>query len=277
MPPVRHPQGKYWLLTVAHHLFVPSLPRGVCYAKGQLEVGGETGFLHWQLLLVFENKVRLGRVTSLFAGAIHAELSKSEAANEYVWKEETRVSGTQFELGTLPFRRNSKTDWDAIWVAAKSGNIEAIPAGVRVSSYSAIKKIEKDYLKPEAVVRSVQVYVGKTGTGKSRRAWDEAGFDAYPKDPNTKFWDGYRGQSHVVMDEFRGKIDISNLLRWTDRYPVSVETKGSGTVFKATKFWITSNVHPLEWYPDLDQQTKDALMRRLNVEIMDVPYYDDIE
>ena len=73
--------------------------------------------------------------------------------------------------------------------------------------------------------RVVRVYVGPTGVGKSRRAWDEAGFDAYPKDPNTKFWDGYQGQPHVVMDEFRGKIDISNILRWTDQYPVSVETK----------------------------------------------------
>jgi len=33
---------------------------------------------------------------------------------------------------------------------------------------------------------------GRTGTGKSRRAWDLAGFGSYPKDPCTKFWDGYQ-------------------------------------------------------------------------------------
>jgi len=35
--------------------------------------------------------------------------------------------------------------------------------------------------------------------------------------------DGYRGQEHVVFDEFRGGIDISHVLRWFDRYPVIVE------------------------------------------------------
>lgn len=44
-----------------------------------------------------------------------------------------------------------------------------------------------------AVERVVQVYWGTTGTGKSHRAWAEAGITAYPKDPLSKFWDGYRG------------------------------------------------------------------------------------
>lgn len=109
------------------------------------------------------------------------------------------------------------------------------------------------------------MFWGATGVGKSRRAWAEATFDAYPKDPRTKFWDGYRGQEHVVIDEFRGGIDVSHLLRWLDRYPVNVEIKGSSTTLCAKKFWITSNLPPEQWYPDLDEATKLALLRRLNV------------
>lgn len=106
------------------------------------------------------------------------------------------------------------------------------------------------------------MFWGATGTGKSRRAWDEAGLSAYPKDPRTKFWDGYRGQENVVIDEFRGAIDISHMLRWLDRYPVIVEVKGSATVLSAKKIWITSNISPDDWYPDLDAETKAALRRR---------------
>jgi len=90
--------------------------------------------------------------------------------------------------------------------------------------------------------------------------------DAYPKDPRTKFWDGYRDHSSVVIDEFRGAIDIAHLLRWLDRYPVIVEVKGSSVVLKATDIWITSNIHPREWYPGLDPETFEALMRRLEIE-----------
>lgn len=72
-------------------------------------------------------------------------------------------------------------------------------------------------------------------------------------------------QEHVVLDEFRGAIDISHLLRWFDRYPVIVEVKGSAVVLKAKKIWITSNISPDDWYPDLDAETKAALRRRLTI------------
>lgn len=101
--------------------------------------------------------------------------------------------------------------------------------------------------------------------GKSRLAWEEAGMDAYPKDPRTKFWCGYRDHEHVVIDEFRGGIDIAHMLRWLDRYPVIVEVKGGAQVLKAKKVWITSNLEPKFWYPDADAATVDALMRRLNI------------
>lgn len=120
-------------------------------------------------------------------------------------------------------------------------------------------------MQPIGIERQCFVYWGRTGTGKSRLAWERAGTDAYPKDPRTKFWDGYQGQLHVVVDEFRGGIDISHLLRWLDRYPVIVEIKGSSVVLKATSVWITSNVNPEDWYPLLDNETKQALLRRLTI------------
>lgn len=61
-------------------------------------------------------------------------------------------------------------------------------------------------------------------------------------------------------------IDISHILRWLDRYPVRVEIKGGSKPLMATKFWITSNLPPSRWWPELDQETLDAFMRRVTVE-----------
>jgi len=97
--------------------------------------------------------------------------------------------------------------------------------------------------------------------------------DSYPKVPSTKFWDGYQGQRVVIIDEFRGDIGISNLLRWFDRYPVLVEIKGSSTVLCAEEIYITSNLTPRDWYRDLDEATVDALLRRLNVIWVPLPLY----
>jgi len=256
-------QGRYYLLTIPHHDFLPYLPKGVAYLRGQLERGGETGYLHWQLLVAFHKKVRLAGVKNVFGASCHCELSRSDAANDYVWKEDTRVDGTQFELGKLAFKRNCPKDWDELWNCAKSGRIDDIPADVRLTHYRTIKQIEKDHLQPIAVERTIYVFWGAAGTGKSRRAWQEAGLDAYPKDPCTKFWDAYQGQENVVIDEFRGEINISHILRWFDRYPVNVECKFGATTLRAKKIWLTSNVDPREWYPTVNQDTKDALMRRL--------------
>jgi len=173
--------------------------------------------------------------------------------------------GTRFELGKLPFKRNSSRDWEAIWNLAREGSLEQIDKSVLVPHYNAIKRIRQDYLKPCAMEREVFVYWGETGLGKSKLAWENAGIDAYPKDPRTKFWDGYQDHKAVVIDEFRGAIDISHLLRWFDRYPVIVEVKGSSTVLRAEKVFITSNIPVEEWYPLIDKSTLDALRRRIKV------------
>jgi len=124
-------QGRYFLLTIPYHEFTPWLPPTVQYIKGQLEQGSTTGFVHWQVLVAFKTKVRLAGVKNVFGEGIHCELSRSSAANDYVWKEDTRIEGTQFELGKLAFKRNSTNDWESLWSCAIEGRLGDIPADVR--------------------------------------------------------------------------------------------------------------------------------------------------
>jgi len=222
------------------------------------------GFLHWQVIVKFRRKLRLGGVRTIF-GPVHAEPTRSPAALEYVWKDKTAISGTRFELGKRPVNRCKSTDWDAIREQARVGTLSPIPSDIFIRCYNQLRRIQSDYSRPVGVIKEVRCYWGITSSGKSHRAWAEAGTDAYSKDPRTKFWDGYRGEANVVIDEYRGSIDISHMLRWLDKYPVRLEVKGSSTVLNASNIWLTSNLHPRDWYPELDPDTTAALLRRMTI------------
>jgi len=255
----------FWILTIPHEHYTPYLPAELCYVRGQLERSNTTQFLHWQLVARTKDKVRLSAIKKLFGNAAHAEPTKSKAANDYVWKDDTAVPSTRFELGQLPLKRNEPKDWDVILDHAKHQRLDLIPSDVLIRCWGNITKIGAHFAEPRAMERTVHVFIGPTGTGKSRRAWDEAGLDAYPKAPLSKWWDGYRGQEHVVIDEFSGVVAITQILRWFDRYPVLVEIKGSAIPLVATTIWITSNLEPEEWYPQIPQCQMDALKRRLTI------------
>jgi len=124
-------QGRYWILTVPHADFVPYLPVGVSWIKGQLELGAG-GFLHWQFCCAFPNKLRLRGVKLIFGDTAHCEVTRSAAAEDYVEKDETAVDGTRFELGARAVKRASSTDWDNIRELAKKGRLDDIPADIYI-------------------------------------------------------------------------------------------------------------------------------------------------
>ena len=264
VPVANRRQGTYWLGTLPDATWVPALIEGVCYVRGQLEQG-EGGLEHYQVFFITHRKVSLAQVRGMWTPFIgHWELTRSKAAEDYVWKDLSRI-GEPFEFGERPFKRNSSTDWEQVKRLAQSGQLEEIPGDVYVRYYPNLCRIRTDALQPVAMDRMCTVFWGPTGTGKSHRAWRLAGHDAFSKDPRTKFWCGYQRQVNVVIDEFRGSVDISHLLRWIDKYPVRVEVKGSSVPLMATSFFVTSNLHPSAWYPELDRETYLALERRLTI------------
>lgn len=255
-------QGIFWILTIPHYQFTPYLPPGVAYSKGQLE-RGESGYLHWQLIIHLERKQSLTGVRKLY-GDVHAELTNSKSAEDYVHKDETCVDvSTRFELGRRKLRRNDKRDWDLIRQLAHQGDFSKVDSDVYIRYYFALQRIARDNLRPVEMVRRAFVFWGDTGTGKTRKCWDLAK-NAYPKDPCTKWWDGYTDQKTVIVDEFTGSINISHILRWTDRYPALVEKKGSTECFNADRILFTSNLHPREWYPMATAEQKRAIERRFS-------------
>lgn len=261
-------RGRFWILTIPENDWsVPeALPDNVVFLLGQLEQG-ESGYKHWQFIAYFNQTVRLAQVKRVFCNTCHAEPTRGPAAEAYVTKDDTAVEGTRFELGSRPMKRNSKKDWDKVLESTKRGRFEEIPADVMLRYYSNIKRIRVDNIKNvDRPAVTTQVFWGPTGTGKTRRAREEAGSEAYWKIACTKWWDGYNGQTNVIIDEFAGEINITHMLRWLDRYPCLIEVKGSAVPLEAVNFWITSNIEPKKWYEGKATEAQiNALMRRLNV------------
>lgn len=267
-------QGVYWIGTIsAEQNWTPTLIEDVVFLKGQLEMG-DGGFKHHQIFFITKGKKSIKQLNNMFKPIIgHWELTRSKAAEDYVWKEESRI-GEQFEFGEKPFNRSNKTDWAIVKQLAQQGKLNDIEPDIYVRYYSGLKNIAKDHMTPEAMERTCHVFWGPTKCGKSTAAWTEALSygEVYIKNPNTKWWDGYKGQENVIIDEFRGRIDISYLLTWLDKWPVTVEAKHGAFPLMAKRFWIMSNLQPIDWYPDVDIETKCALQRRIIIKEMNIQF-----
>ena len=109
---------------------------------------------------------------------------------------------------------------------------------------------------------------GPTGTGKTKRIYDyleTIGEKPYVWDnAMPTWWEGYSGERHVIMDEFRGCLPMKYLLRLTDRYPMRVQYKGGSCQFMADYMYFTSSKQPSEWYDDAFNDRVQQLLRRFD-------------
>lgn len=131
MPLPTSPQY-FWIATIPSSTgWTPptTLPSEFAMIKGQQEKGHQTEYLHWQLVFKLRKKQRLSGVKSLFPPETHLEPTRSAAALDYVWKEDTRVPGTQFLLGKTPAKG---TDWTAARELAVAGQFDQIDDSVLI-------------------------------------------------------------------------------------------------------------------------------------------------
>lgn len=101
----------------------------------------------------------------------------------------------------------------------------------------------------------VHVRYGPPDSGKTRFVYDLHGREVFAPliEHREKVWfDGYRGQSVILLDEFEGQIGYRQFLRIIDRYPIAMQVKGGHVWRLASRIYITSNRHPKDWYPGED-------------------------
>lgn len=134
-------QARYWILTIPNYAYLPYLPPACVWIRGQLERGNDRAYLHWQLCVLFAQKIRLRAVKNVFGDLCHAEPTRSERAVDYVWKDDTAVEGTRFELGSRPVNRNNEKDWDRMLAIVFAKRTRAKPEVGRGRSPSDLPQL----------------------------------------------------------------------------------------------------------------------------------------
>lgn len=228
---------------------------------------GESGTPHLQGYIEFQSSKALNVLYKLNP-RIHWETRKGTAkqASDYCMKEgkfeefgEITSQGQRNDLEeAMELIRNGASELD-LYHATPS---VAFRYGRGMEKYRLLveKEKAKGYRK-----KNVSVYWGETGTGKTRTAMEENPDAFIVSDGITGFWwDGYDGESVVVMDEFRGNIPLSQLLRILDGYACMVSIRGGSRQLTAQKIIITSNTDPNSWYQNADDRSREALFRRLD-------------
>jgi len=220
---------------------------------------GDEGTPHIQGFVFFKSPISFSSFKKKMPRA-HIEITKGTPQQniEYCSKQEIL-----FTDGETPIK-GKRSDLTGIRDAViNQETMEHIilnyPANYQTIKYA--ETIQKYLEKPRIEKPTVEWYYGKTGTGKTRTAFEKLP-NAYFKD-GTKWWNGYDQHENVIIDDFRPQqILFQELLRLLDRYPHQVETKGGSRQFKAKHIIITSPLHPKDTF--MIHENIDQLLRRLD-------------
>lgn len=247
------------------------LPPEARFVIWQKERGGNTHRLHYQGYIKFNNPLRAPQCKEkLGANWAHVEKQRAtdaQAAN-YCLKDDTRVDGP-WQLGE-DCTQGKRLDLEACASMLKEGKTlsevadehptEYIKFSRGLSNYQNVITVSKRRLELEVIV-----LWGKTRTGKSRWCWDNYPdlFRVNIRDKQPVWWDGYQGESAILMDDFEGQINRTEFLNYLDIYPMQGPVKGGFVKLNYITVMITSNTDPETWYPWCQPDQKAAYMRRL--------------
>jgi len=277
-------QSRYWCFTLNNpeqdeQLSIPySFPEYVTYAVYQLE-RGENGTPHLQGYLECNGRVRLSKVRSIFGGHAHWETRRGTQAQAiaYCQKEETRLAGPWTTGEPVRTEQGKRNDLDALAELVYAGepldSIRIKFPGHSLRYASQIRESTREIRRRQHSKRSrrdleVFVFWGDPGTGKTRSVIHEHGhanvFILNTATNGNVWFDGYEGESVLLIDDFRGWIKFNEVLKMTDIYPYRLPIKGSYDYAAWTKVYFTSN-HPIdEWWRDDAHHCLAAFRRRLH-------------
>ena len=238
----------------------------------------KTGKKHHQTFLYFWNdrsvsKKNINAIGNYF-GDIHCFVEPmfgSFKSNEHYCSKESTLT----KLGDEP-RQGARGD---IWENKNLILEEKLkPEDIMLSDPTHYHQYKNTYKDIEAYVLSKKFRTwmtkgiwlfGSTGTGKSHYALNKFNPEThYIKDLNVKWWDNYKGQETVIIQEFRGEIKFGEILDLVDKWPKNVPIRNKPSVpFLAKKLIITSPKKPEDiFYNACDDEDNIAqLVRRFEV------------
>lgn len=238
------------------------------YVVWQVERGAE-GTRHLQGYVQMLRQHKLTGMKKVHSTA-HWEVRKGthSEAREYAMKESTREDGP-WEHGTPNVVAGQRNDLLAYRDAVKQGTAPAdiVNDDMLYPVMAKYRHLRSDILMALNLdardwMTELHIRWGVSGSGKShwaREAHPGAFWLSPPREKGV-WWDGYRGQETVIIDEFKGWIPQHIIKRLADKYPFQVETKGGVVPFVAKRIILLSNFDPSGWWTS---GLEDATKRRI--------------
>lgn len=234
----------------------------------------ETGTLHRHYWLIFHKAVYGTKVKKLFEEQLNIEVhvapskKKFDQRQAYIVKDPAR--GECISFGELNqdqgYRSDLKSAADAI---ASGANLEelAVSFPELIMKYpNGIKMLLSIQKKPITPPKNVIWIYGNSGLGKTFRHFNPDPNKCYLKNPMTEWWNGYKGQETVIIDDLRpdSKISRGHLIQLLDVYGTKVDVKfGVLENFSTSTVVITCPYSPWDMYPTPDPNEINQIVRRL--------------
>jgi len=252
--------------TESDTLYLAGLPtRYLCYGKEHAPTTNTPhlqGFVYW-------NHPRTLRASVKLLRGCHVESARGSFTQciDYCSK-----GGDFFEQGSRPSDPSDNGDrevtrWNTALEAARSGALDEIDPQILISHYGSLTRIATDSIVIPVSLPTTTGYwiIGQSGSGKSRGI-REMFPELYPK-PLNKWWDGYRNQETVLVDDVDNSHSqwIGGFLKiWGDHYGFIAEAKGKSVPIRPTRVIVTSQYSIRTLFSN-DSELVEALERRFMV------------
>ncbi len=234
------------------------------YLNMQEEIAPDTGTPHLQGYMECNRAITMTALKrALTLNGLHLEQRHGSQLQAIVYcnKDESRApDGRQWAIGL------KKRETKAVQMVIDNEPMREIALehpNDYVRHFRGFTALRNVIALPRTWQMEILIFVGRTGTGKSYSAYHdypEAYTAPWPHKHGVWWWPSYDGQETVILDEFRHQIPFGKMLQILDRYTFTVQCKGGNIAFTSRRIVFTTNIEPLEWYPD--EPEREPLLRR---------------
>ena len=208
------------------------------------EIAPTTGTPHLQGFVVWRSPRSINGCRTALPGC-HVERANGTPlqCSVYCKKDGDFVERGEHPLSPTECGDKEKARWANAYVLAREGRIDEIDPDILIRHLGNLQRIADDNLGVSSGLANTcgLWLVGESGCGKSKGARERFP-SAYPK-PLNKWWDGYRDQKSVLIDD----VDRSHaqwlgtfLKIWADHYPYIAEKKGRSVEVRPDRIIVTS-------------------------------------
>lgn len=217
------------------------------YAICGEEIGAQ-GTPHLQGYINLENALSLNVMKK---GLTRAHLTVANGTDEQNKKYCSKDATNLYEVGEVSVGQGTRTDMKEISQIIRNGDMTLDEMMFEYPEiYMRYSRSLEKMFNAVAPVRSVPPEVhwrwGLAGTGKTRYCVEKHP-DHYIKD-GTSWWDNYKTQEAIIIDDFENSIPFRILLRMLDRYSYQGQIKGGYVQINSPFIYITCEFPPEHYW-----------------------------